>query len=267
MSYGDEIMASGQAWNEHKRAGARVHILDKRGRPRWSDLWRGLDYIAHPNDPAGGRVVNGPGCRPYVEYPFTRAGGQKFTAWRARDNRGKIALSLEERSYVAERIRPDARFVLIEPDIAADGNPNKQWGRERWAALAGMMRDLVFVQALAPGRAPMPGVIVIPTPTFRHAAAVLARAVLAVLPEGGLHHAAAALGVPAVVLFGGAVPPETTGYPEHMNIAASGPACGRWLPCSHCAEYWASLSPSTVASAMRGMLAQGRAVDNIGRCA
>ena len=56
------------------------------------------------------------------------------------------------------------------------------------------------------------------TPGFRDAAALLRGARAAVLPEGGLHHAAAAVGCRAVVLFGAFGDPRATGYAEHINI-------------------------------------------------
>ena len=36
--------------------------------------------------------------------------------------------------------------------------------------------------------------------------------------EGGFAHAAAALSKPAVVIYGGWIPPEVTGYEFHENI-------------------------------------------------
>jgi FkbM family methyltransferase len=50
------------------------------------------------------------------------------------------------------------------------------------------------------------------------AAGVLSGASLLISPEGGLHHAAAALGVRAVVIFGGFISPATTGYALHTNL-------------------------------------------------
>jgi hypothetical protein len=50
-----------------------------------------------------------------------------------------------------------------------------------------------------------------------------------------LHHAAAALGVPAVVIFGGFISPAVTGYAAHANIFTGDDlGCGNINPCPHC---------------------------------
>ena len=93
------------------------------------------------------------------------------------------------------------------------------------------------------------------TGTFRRAAAVISAARACVLPEGGLHHAAAALGVPAVVVFGGFTPIELTGYPGHVNIGASlGEACGMRQPCDHCQKWMAKIAPVAVFAELRRIL-------------
>lgn len=48
-----------------------------------------------------------------------------------------------------------------------------------------------------------------------------------VCPEGGISHIAAALKMPAVVIFGGFSDPEWTGYPDHINITTD-------VDCKHC---------------------------------
>src|SRR5262249_52788187 len=89
------------------------------------------------------------------------------------------------------------------------------------------------------------------TATFRDALCILSLARLYVGPEGGLHHAAAALGVPAVVIFGGFSSPRATGYPWHSNIAAPGKPCGSIAYCAHCREAMASITVERVLEAAR----------------
>jgi len=253
VSYGDEIMAAGQARAEAARRGGAVHIVDRQGLPRWSDLWRGLDYIAAPRAAAAGQVVSGPGARPYLK-SLSRAAGADFTDWRARDHPGALALDPAERDFAGRATAGLGSFVVVEPNLMPAANPNKQWGWDRWVDLATRIGDLTPVQLGPAGTRPLPGARRLETPSFRLAAAVLARARAAVLPEGGLHHAAAALGVSAVVIFGGHTDPETTGYPGHVNIAACGTACGQWRPCRHCAAAMAAIAPAEVERALRGAL-------------
>jgi hypothetical protein len=270
MGIGDEIMASGHALAEHKRTGKRVKILDVAGRPRFDVMWHGLPWIAQPHERGDfATVKNGPQCRPYISYPFGRDIGQRWTDWRARDHMGAIALTPAEQRFAKVEttgLGRGGRFFVIEPGIEAKSNPNKQWGAVNWAELAGLMiADGLTVVQLGPAARPdwSDGIRQIRTRSFRMAAAVLARAAGAVLPEGGLHHAAAVLGVPAVVLFGGHISPEVTGYDGHVNIADRGPGspCGRWMPCRHCRDVWQGLAPADVYAALRGLVCDARAAE------
>ena len=63
---------------------------------------------------------------------------------------------------------------------------------------------------------------------------MLSGARAAVLHEGGLHHAAAALGMPAVVLFGGMISPRNTGYDVHVNLAIDDPEALGWRISASC---------------------------------
>ena len=71
---------------------------------------------------------------------------------------------------------------------------------------------------------------------FREAAAVLVKALTAVLPEGGLHHAAASVKTPSVVIYGGLISPDITGYDIHTNIFTGKKPCGSRMPCLHCEQ-------------------------------
>ena len=88
------------------------------------------------------------------------------------------------------------------------------------------------------------------------ACAILEHAALYIGNEGGLHHAPAALGVPAVVIFGGYITPWNTGYDGHINLYADHPLspCGERLPCDHCRVCMASIKPAAVAEAALSLL-------------
>jgi ADP-heptose:LPS heptosyltransferase len=86
------------------------------------------------------------------------------------------------------------------------------------------------------------------TPSFRAAAAVLANAVAFVGTEGGLHHAAAALGRPAVVLFSEFISPAITGYRTHRNLYHAGQPCGSRSACSGCRASMEAISVDEVVS-------------------
>ena len=57
-----------------------------------------------------------------------------------------------------------------------------------------------------------------------------------------MHHAAAALGIDAVVLFGGFISPQITGYEYHANLTGGVKACGNLYTCAHCRKAMDSIS-------------------------
>jgi len=236
-----------------RRIKGKVSILGVDGNARWSDIWRENPFIASPdeerNGEARGSIRNGSNCRPYIKYPFTAETGVNFTSWRARDYPGTIYFSVDE-YHIAKDYKKDlGNFVIIEPHIKKKGNPNKQWGWHNWKMLAFILQGLNLVQLGPAGTKTLPGVKLIETYSFRHACIILSAARVSILPEGGLHHAAAAIKKPAVVIFGGFVSPETTGYPEHKNIYSGdgNSPCGKWKRCTHCEDAMDSILPIQIA--------------------
>lgn len=262
MGMGDELMAAGQAQRVYDAdPSRRVAICDAAGRPRWHELWEGNPIIATPAQVAAGepvhRIRNAIGCRPYIRYPFTHQTGWTFTDWRASDHVGRLYLTEAELSdgrALAASIGP---FVVVEPSPIKTSNANKAWGFDRFRTLVTACPEVRFVQLQHPEAIHLPGVTVVSVRTFRQACGVLAAAAAYVGPEGGLHHACAVLGAPAVVIFGGCCSVSTTGYPQHVNIADDGPGtpCGRWLRCSHCEAAMARITVDRVSGALRTLLA------------
>lgn len=270
MGYGDELMAAGQAQRVYEAdPSRRVAICDRVGDVRWHPVWEHNPIVARPEEVAAGepvhRIRNGVGCRPYIR-SLTVESGLRCTDWRARDHRPVLHLTDEERKRgrrdLARAMKRTRRpVVILEPSIKAQSSPNKQWGAERYAAVVAACSEIQFVQMLHEGIDPIAGVATVWTASFREACAVLAAADGYLGPEGGLHHAAAALNVAAVVLFGGFISPETTGYPDHVNLADTGPGspCGCWKPCPHCRAAMDRISVDAVMAAVRHRLAMERA--------
>lgn len=129
-------------------------------------------------------------------------------------------------------------MIVIEPNVPEFKScaPNKQWpvGRYQDVARKLVSRGFDVIQFSGTGRNHLTGVRQVKMPTFRHAVAALKYAKLYIGPEGGLHHAAAAVGCPAVVLFGGFIPPQVTGYEGHVNLTGGAEACGKLSKCEHC---------------------------------
>ncbi len=140
---------------------------------------------------------------------------------------GEIYFDDEELSYAEKFPRG---MVIIEPNVPRwkPSSVNKQWPRINWFKLSKRLRRAGFDvrQFYYNGSWQIENVGQIKTVKFRQAAAILQRARLYIGPEGGMHHAAAAVGLPAVVIFGGFIPPAVTGYDFHTNITGGAQACG-----------------------------------------
>lgn len=216
MGIGDELLAAGEAARLYRRDGLPVCIIGRKG-PRWHPIWNGNPYLV-PEPAGAATLLNGPGNRNYIDKD--RSNRQRW-AFRPdyRAERATIVLTPDEREAAC---RFPAGAVVLEPHVKAGASPNKDWGWSRWQRLANILSSLPgfppLVQLGPAGTRVLRGVRLFPTGDFRAACAALDRAALAILPEGGLHHAAAALGVPAIVIFGGYIRPETTGYAGHVNL-------------------------------------------------
>jgi Glycosyltransferase family 9 (heptosyltransferase) len=250
MSWGDELMAAGEARRIHQVNGGKVRIVARAGGATTlsSTLWDNIDYIAKPGETAAASVVDSPFNRPY------RAAFEPYgSRWREYSPfPAQIRLTRSERQFASVF---GTGFVLIEPHVKAlrDGADNKQWGWERYVALVSSLPEVRWIQVGRPELPSLPGIVRVPTESFRKACAVLAHAAAYVGPEGGLHHASAALGVPAIVIFGGYISPKVTGYLFHTNLfSGAGLGCGRREKC--CCDCMARILPSEVARALNAIL-------------
>lgn len=263
MGRGDEVMALGQAEAHWLDTGTPALIVGADGRPRWDDVWAGHPAVLHPDRAASAaaRIANGPGARPYIAGWQTADGQPRaiYSSWRARNHLATLCLSAGERAAGAALRARRGSYVVVEPHVKAGASPNKDWGRDRYQEVVRLLPDVRFVQLGVDGPW-LQGVETVLTPTYRAACGILAAAEGYLGPEGGLHHAAAALRRPAVVIYGSFISPMTTGYPFHWNLtgmdalAATHAPCGRWAPCANCARALDSIRPEDVAEAVREML-------------
>lgn len=245
MGLGDELMAIGQALECGAGPTRPAVILDRHGRPRTHALFDAVPWLV--TDPAAPvAIINGPSARPYVDYDRTTKERWAYTEWRCSPG-------------VMPGIRwrpPGRRRIYLEPLIKVKASPNKQWGAERWVALAAdLENECQLVQGGPARRSVLPGAEFVITESFAHAVEVMARCDLAILPEGGMHHAAAAIGMPAIVLFGGMTRPINTGYSAHINLAVDDPAALGWrIPHPACDAAWRRITPADVAATARRAL-------------
>lgn len=238
MGFGDHLMVTADARDVYQKHRVKVIVGP---RAEWSPLFEGNPHILKKPEPGCGVLENYTGNRPYIRE--IRDGRAIFSDYKVRP--GDIYLTFKERFW-AQKHCPDD-FVIVEPHtkgtVYAD---NKDWGFDKFQKLVEGLK-LKWLQIGS--KKTLKGVKFIKTDTFREACAVMERASLYVGPEGGLHHAAAALGIPAVVIFGGCASPQVTGYDFHANLASDEP-CGSLRPCKHCRAAMDKIKVSHVADAI-----------------
>lgn len=255
MGYGDEILATGMARGARAR-GKRIAFGDGQRIVfgPWSEqMFRYNPNIAAPGDegaPDIEWIAHYKGHRLYNSV----APGRDRWEWHMdfRPVAGEMFFSDEELKFAETA---GSGFVVIEPNVPWHKSvaPNKDWGEARYEAVSDAMvaerRDVMQFE-YSNQRSKARSARLFKAPTFRHALAVLARAALYIGPEGGLHHGAAAVGIPAVVLFGGFIPPQVTGYDTHTNLTGGAQACGKFQRCDHCRAALDAITVDDVLSAV-----------------
>jgi hypothetical protein len=239
VGYGDELMVTGHCRVLQQKDPRKVRL--DYGKRLWNEVFDHNPRIAHGYDKDVQVYyprVNG--LRPYCR-------GKTLERWTWQDYRppvGELYFQPDE-LMLADQYRPD---VVIEPTLKGGASPNKDWGLRNWEALVALMSraGIRAVQLGRPDTRVLAGASLIHTSNFRRACAVLSRARAAVVHEGGLHHGAAAVGVPAVVIYGGFISPRQTGYDLHTNLFTGGEPCGWRTPCKHCASAMAKITPDMV---------------------
>ena len=256
MGYGDNLMATGMAKGA-KALGFRVAFGDGK-KILWDHLsepvFRGNPNVAVPGEESAKDIHWTPFYRGNRLYNKEGA-GRWIWNYEFRAQPGEMFLSAFEKKAA---LHAGTGHIVIEPNVPTwkHGGQNKVWPVNRYVALAAKLqreghRVIQFVRKNAPPVRPLESVHMT---SFRDACAALANAQLYIGLEGGMHHAAAALGIPAVVLFGGWIPPEVTGYRTHTNMTGSANACGSWTKCEHCQDAMDRISVDEVYSAARKYL-------------
>lgn len=254
MGLGDQLMATGMARGAKER-GKRIAFGDGR-RIIWDGnspaIFRNNPNIAPPGTVSADLewVPFYKGSRLYNSHDPVRRRWVWNKEFKAIP--GEVFLDEVEVRW-AETIGSD--FVVIQPNLPwhKSVSPNKDWGRAKYQMIADALSVRNDVLQFD-GREKLRGVRVVTAPSFRHALAALARARLYIGPEGGLHHGAAAMGTPAVVLFGGFIPPSVTGYDMHTNLTGGAEACGSLETCQHCRGAMEAITPDDVYDAARKWL-------------
>lgn len=248
MGIGDWLLATSDARYHYQKHGVPVVFAHpKTNRPQWSEVFRGNPKILKDPYPGQRCVVDrshGGGKRPYHHgYDGERLKFEWNYNYKAEP--GEVFLTPEEKRLGIPGC------VIVEPHTKdAALSKNKAWPWERWQELVRSI-DLPWVQ-LGEGKG-LDGVSRGVTKTFREAMGWIYSASLVVTTDGALHHAAAALGKPAVVLWGGLAPPQVLGYDFHKNLCHASYWCGFNKPCDHCRDEMNKITVDEVREAILEM--------------
>ena len=267
MGYGDEIMVTGRARAARETDPRKVVIIDLKGLPRGLDprRWKEREIfelcphiellprepIPNPDDYIV--ILDAGHARPYVDEDAMQANfkrlfpGKPYSTKNLRDPRFPWIFNMDHRAIPGDlsklerqRYRGD---IVIQPYIKPGSSVNKQWPVERWQQVANVLHAEGYPLTMIgpPGQMPrLQHVDFVATKTFVEGLSYLTGCATAILPDGGVQHALAALGVdlPSVVIFGGYSHPRSLGYDCHINFGSSlpGTPCGQWVKCPHCVE-------------------------------
>jgi len=273
MGLGDEIIVTALVKKLYRTTGKPTAIINSKNLLRWSAVWENNPYILNKKDTLGDRKLfpnlpndsynvlasgNG-GNRPYIDYEKSRH--HQYYKWKEWDiEPGEIFLSEKELEtgrgfndyFSAFGEHP---VVIIEPTIKGHLQSNKDWGINNWIKLVQLLnKHKIFPVQLEHFYS---NIKLTPHPyevhSIREMFACLSGADMIISHEGGMHHAAAALGIKGIVIFGGYISPKITGYPIHTNLVGhdiepqvSDYFCGNLIPCNHCHIAMNSILPEKV---------------------
>ena len=248
MGYGDEVMATGMA----RGAAARGKVIGfGDGRhifwgPHCEEVYRHNPNIARSDKDPNIEWIHfwHRGKRPN----FTQVGTRHVWNYDWKATPGEFFFDEAEKKLTAYR-----GGVLIEPNVPwfKSVANNKDWGFSRYQLVCDQLRAQgVEVWQISYGQKRLKGARVLMVSSYREMAASLCSVDVIVCPEGGMSHAAAAVGMPAVVLFGGYPAPQVTGYDIHTNLTGGVEPCGSFVDCPHCADAMRRISVDEVMEAV-----------------
>jgi ADP-heptose:LPS heptosyltransferase len=236
-------MATADAKKVNEAYAVRVQFGDGK-KSYWNEVFDRNPRIAktlEPNEQFAW-LPNYPGNRPYINVV----------------TKDRIVFNPDFKASAGElfpsKPKPKGDYILIEPNVKRTFNigRNKDWGFGNWQKLVKKL-DAEWYQMGEGDK--LDKYKHIPTKTIDDAFNILAGAKLLVTTDGALHHAAAAMGITSIVLWGGLASPENLGYDSHINLWHGDEPCGTHSKkCNHCKQAMAKISIDEVLTAIKGAL-------------
>ena len=192
-------------------------------------------------------VKNFPGHRPYI-----KKANANHLQFKSSDFRNANVLF---KQALVETFAPihEKSYILIAPEIKGTvSGTNKQWPLEYYDELALRLKhdNCTVIEVNSSGKPLLKNTKFIPTENLSKLLNLIKNASLVVSNEGGVHHMAGVLGVPAIVIFGSYISPTITGYDSHINIFFPHDnkinGCGSLKKCIGCEETMKDISPNFI---------------------
>jgi ADP-heptose:LPS heptosyltransferase len=217
---------------------------------RWTGMVDGLTHMDYYH---GGRIPQ----KHIMHLLAERIGLKEMPA------KPLIFLSKQE---LAKKILPDAEkpWVAIQSIGNTKWTDNKNWGAEKFARLAELLSpSFSLVQMGTAADPPLPVQMnLCGKVDVRGVFQVLGQCAGFVGLEGFLMHAATAMGVASVIVYGGFTAPWQTGYEINANLFTPVPCAPCWLEsrCPYDKKCMEAITPSHVADALTEKLRKGTAM-------
>jgi ADP-heptose:LPS heptosyltransferase len=250
VGLGDELMVAGMARVAQQTDPRKVRVQYEKGKRRWCTLWDNNPRIAKHEEVGDFQILE-----PRERYLRAYCSRKTLEQWDWKPYRPPVG-EIYFHSYELAFGKLNLDLIVLEPFVKRGASPNKQWGRDRWGKLANMLvSEGLKVATVGPQPAWHLGGARHVHTSIREAAALIARARAVVVPEGALHHIAAAVGTPAVVIYGGYISPEVTGYDGQIGLfTGGGLGCGMRVQCKHCQDAMAAITPEMVFEKLMSVL-------------
>lgn len=269
MGFGDDIMSTVKA-RELRKTFPNGNIMYSDGKTKfptgeyhWSPIFENnLNITKKLNHNHETIIINDvPGNRPYIDWDKFKKHTkemkrQKKNAYKIfykpdfKAEPGDIVLNTKESDWGFNACTDN--LILIEPHVkAVRGCTNKDWGFDKYQQVVNES-NLKFVQCVYDDVRRLENVEIVETKSFRDLCSVLLYARSVLCPEGGVHHAAAALNKPGAVIFGERISPKATGYDLHTNFYYGDldKPCGMNVNCVSCGIAMDNITVDEVVNAL-----------------
>jgi len=263
MGMGDEIMATGIAKKLHAETGAKVAFGNPKGQ-----LKPNIYPAMHAHNPKiikneeelreAEKVVWDSYCKGNRTYiaNITTAKKEKRYKWNYdfKALPGEFFYTSEElKKYKNNAVKE--KYIVVEPHSKQGGAAdNKQWLWKRFQEVVNILSKDIKVYQPHYGKPQLKNTTPVISKGLRMLSLFLKDSAAFLCNEGGVHHTAATVEAKGVVIFGGFIPPEITGYDFHTNLFTGGEACGSRYSCKHCKAAMEAIGVDEVVEHMRKII-------------